>query len=100
MRIRKWEPDRPSGYPYLLWKIKKGKKQYYTLGVSEEQAVANAGLYIGKRDRIEPTGVFLETDMKGHANTHALFESFGDNWMCKNGYVFFPKFQKNLVVVK
>lgn len=88
---KKWEPDRPAGYPYMLWKIKKGKNWYYSLGVSEEQALANSGIRLGKRDRIQPTDVFVEIQVDGHANTHALFEKFGPTWMCKNGYVFYPK---------
>jgi hypothetical protein len=76
----------PMGYPYLLYQVTAGEDLRYVVGATEEQAcrLANA-----KTAKAEPASVNTMVYTIGHEKTHHLLAKFGEQWVCKEGLIYF-----------
>lgn len=77
-------------YTYMLYDLinKKNKKKLRIPGATEEQAKTASGF---KKIKIKPSKIKEITDEFGHKNAHIFLKQFGNQWVCKNGQIFFRK---------
>lgn len=75
-------------YHYVLYDLidKNSKKLVRAIGSTESQAKAAVKF---TKIKIKPTKVKDLTDKMGHHGAHKLLKKFGENWVCKEGNVFF-----------
>jgi len=75
-------------FTYLMYDItdKKTRKTVRVLGVSEEQARKAVNF---EKTKIKPTKVIDLIKTTGHQKTHKFLKKFGDQWICKEGNIFF-----------
>jgi hypothetical protein len=83
---RKQKINFPNGYPYVLYKVSKGKESKYTLAVTEDQALRDSAI---AKARVVPVSVSNEIARAGHSKINKLFSQFGPAWVCKENHVFF-----------
>lgn len=77
-------------FTYLMYDItdKKTKKTVRVLGCSEAQARAAVKF---EKVKIKPTKIKQLTDQLGHHETHVYLKKFGEQWICKEGNLFFKE---------
>lgn len=67
---------------------KKTKKVVRAVGCTEEQAKSAVKF---KKVKISPTKIKNITDELGHQKAHKYLKNFGDQWICKEGKIFFKE---------
>lgn len=77
-------------FTYLMYDLmdKKTKKVARAVASSEEQAKSTVKF---AKIKIAPTKIKALTDKLGHSETHKYLKKFGDQWICKNGQIFFKE---------
>jgi hypothetical protein len=73
----------PTGYPYVLFRI----KDEYVSACNEHQAIKLAK----KTGKPVVANVVQIIESKGHAGANKLLKKFGDEWICKEGKIFYGK---------
>jgi len=91
MRKKRKGLNFPTGYPYALFAVGKGKKHKYMLAVSEEQASRNQA---SAKARVFPVTVTDTIWTLGHKETNKLLSQFGATWMTKENHVFYKEAPK------
>lgn len=90
MKKKKFKDIRfPSGYPYVLFSVGKGKKYKYITAATEEQALRT--VKAKAKERALPVSVTDAIGEYGHHKTNQLLSQFGATWMTKEGYVFYKQ---------
>jgi hypothetical protein len=81
----------PSGYPYALFAVGKGKKYKYVLAATEEQA---SRCQASAKARVFPVTVTDTIWTLGHKETNKLLSQFGATWMTKENHVFYKELSR------
>lgn len=86
-------PKKVMHYPsynftYVMYDLmdKKTKKVVRTVDSSEDRAKSTVKF---AKIKITPTKIKALTDKLGHQGAHNLLKKYGDQWICKNGQIFF-----------
>lgn len=74
----------PNGFPYLLFEA----NGVFVTACNESQAIRTVGPEAKRADPVEVTHLIRDN---GHQQTHDILKKFGNQWVCKNGKVFYEK---------
>lgn len=77
-----------ANYHYILYDLidKKTNKVKRALGATEAQAKSTVNF---DKMKIRPTKLKELTDKFGHNKTHLMLKKYGNQWICKEGKIFF-----------
>ena len=90
-RPKKQPIDYPTvNYTYILYDLinKANNKKVRMPACSEVQAKVRSKVRF-KKVKVKPSRIKEITDELGHTKANAYLKQFGNDWVCKNGQVFF-----------
>lgn len=74
------DPPAPLGYPYRLYKT----EDTFVLAMSKKEASQRMGT-----NNVKGVQVLDLISANGHAGANAILKDLGDNWMCKEGRIYY-----------